>query len=75
MYYVMRASAPSLHRESTDSLIGETFAHIYLMEPIMKLCMQLRFDISSNNMFVNNVTCIQQQLQPLALHYDKYKDQ
>ena len=23
MYYVMRASAPSLHRESTDSLIDE----------------------------------------------------
>ena len=23
MYYVMRASAPSLHRESTDSLIRE----------------------------------------------------
>ena len=23
MYYVMRASAPSLHRESTDSLIGQ----------------------------------------------------
>ena len=22
MYYMMRASAPSLHRESTDSLIG-----------------------------------------------------
>ena len=24
MYYVMRASAPSLHRESTDSLINGT---------------------------------------------------
>ena len=24
MYYVMRASAPSLHRESTDSLIKGT---------------------------------------------------
>ena len=24
MYYVMRASAPSLHRESTDSLIYKT---------------------------------------------------
>ena len=23
MYYVMRASAPSLHRESTDSLIND----------------------------------------------------
>ena len=28
MYYVMRASAPSLHRESTDSLIGwPSFVH------------------------------------------------
>ena len=29
MYYVMRASAPSLHRESTDSLITHTMTSIY----------------------------------------------
>ena len=27
MYYVMRASAPSLHRESTDSLIACCLLH------------------------------------------------
>ena len=27
MYYVMRASAPSLHRESTDSLINDIGDH------------------------------------------------
>ena len=27
MYYVMRASAPSLHRESTDSLIIQKYVH------------------------------------------------
>ena len=27
MYYVMRASAPSLHRESTDSLIYKVHAY------------------------------------------------
>ena len=31
MYYVMRASAPSLHRESTDSLIYiYTKIHVYI---------------------------------------------
>ena len=30
MYYVMRASAPSLHRESTDSLI-----HLYAFSCIL----------------------------------------
>ena len=29
MYYVMRASAPSLHRESTDSLIYMIYLHYY----------------------------------------------
>ena len=29
MYYVMRASAPSLHRESTDSLIISVHNNIY----------------------------------------------
>ena len=33
MYYVMRASAPSLHRESTDSLI-----YIYIYIFIYLLC-------------------------------------
>ena len=28
MYYVMRASAPSLHRESTDSLINRTLSSV-----------------------------------------------
>ena len=31
MYYVMRASAPSLHRESTDSLIY----YIYTVVPFL----------------------------------------
>ena len=30
MYYVMRASAPSLHRESTDSLIIMLFILCYI---------------------------------------------
>ena len=30
MYYVMRASAPSLHRESTDSLI-------YTLRPVQEV--------------------------------------
>ena len=30
MYYVMRASAPSLHRESTDSLIY-IYIYIYIL--------------------------------------------
>ena len=35
MYYVMRASAPSLHRESTDSLISSLFSHLsYLKYPM-----------------------------------------
>ena len=29
MYYVMRASAPSLHRESTDSLIHQIYNVMY----------------------------------------------
>ena len=44
MYYVMRASAPSLHRESTDSLI---YIYIYYVmsrlipsesEPVYLIC-------------------------------------
>ena len=31
----------------------------------VKLCKQ------ANNMFVNNVTCLKQQQQPLAIHYDR----
>ena len=31
MYYVMRASAPSLHRESTDSLIYIYIYNIYII--------------------------------------------
>ena len=30
MYYAMRASAPSLHRESTDSLIYTKIRNIYI---------------------------------------------
>ena len=30
MYYVMRASAPSLHRESTDSLIYYICIYVYM---------------------------------------------
>ena len=33
MYYVMRASAPSLHRESTDSLI--CYASLYIIYGLM----------------------------------------
>ena len=33
MYYVMRASAPSLHRESTDSLIMITFSDMAITRP------------------------------------------
>ena len=37
----------------------------------VKLCRQVKFDTTySNNMFVNNVTCLKQQ-QPLAIHYDR----
>ena len=32
MYYVMRASAPSLHRESTDSLIYIYIYHSHIPE-------------------------------------------
>ena len=35
MYYAMRASAPSLHRESTDSLI------IYTIEETLSSCVWL----------------------------------
>ena len=31
MYYVMRASAPSLHRESTDSLIYMYIYYYYII--------------------------------------------
>ena len=34
MYYVMRASAPSLHRESTDSLI---YTHCWRMRLVQKI--------------------------------------
>ena len=38
MYYVMRASTPSLHRESTDSLINNSFLTLQmkmiLLEPL-----------------------------------------
>ena len=37
MYYAMRASAPSLHRESTDSLIF-TLTEMYVIVPIISLC-------------------------------------
>ena len=35
MYYVMRAFAPSLHRESTDSLILFLHCYVYVHEPFV----------------------------------------
>ena len=35
MYYVMRASAPSLHRESTDSLIYMKMLLLWLVDEIL----------------------------------------
>ena len=35
MYYVMRASAPSLHRESTDSLISIVLLYTYTIHVCM----------------------------------------
>ena len=37
MYYVMRASAPSLHRESTDSLILHQELHMINFNSLVHL--------------------------------------
>ena len=39
MYYAMRASAPSLHRESTDSLINSL--HLQFYNPVISIDLAL----------------------------------
>ena len=46
MYYVMRASAPSLHRESTDSLIS----FVDSRHNCIYLCMDLSL--------IHNISCL-----------------
>ena len=57
MYYVMRASAPSLHRESTDSLINGA---MYITIVVHQLCIysMIQFVLSCSSIIVLGVQYI-----------------
>ena len=67
MYYAMRASAPSLHRESTDSLI------MMIITSFTNYCsttdVGIRVNLSSCQTFVDLVLALGKSLQSVRNHH------
>ena len=62
MYYVMRVSAPSLHRESTDSLIIIFYSLVFhlikpchLRKQLIKHLLRIKLHNIPNNYYNNNI--------------------